>query len=89
MDFLERGAAMGWSVERARKYSEISPTRNGKGLTATIRITVRDSGVTEVNGSPVWADHPEIGATEAISGLLVEFHKQVDKRKKDLPATPL
>jgi predicted mannosyl-3-phosphoglycerate phosphatase (HAD superfamily) len=77
---------MGWSVKRARKYSDVVPTRNRKGLTATIRITVRDSGVTEVNGSPVWTEHPEIGATEAISALLVEFYKDVERRKKELSA---
>ena len=76
---------MGWSVQRARKYSEIVPTRNDKGLTATITITVRDSGVTEVNRSPVWTNHPEMGVTEAIAALLIEFYKDVDKRKRHLP----
>jgi hypothetical protein len=75
---------MGWSVERARKHSEITPTPHGKGLTARIEVTVRDSGVTEVNRSPVWTEHPEAGVTEAIAALLIEFYKEVDKRKRHL-----
>jgi len=85
VEFLAREATMGWSVERARKYSEIAPTRNGKGLTATIKVTVRDPCVTEVNRSPVWTDHPEIGVTEAIAALLIELYKEVGKRKRHLP----
>ena len=75
---------MGWSVKRARKYSEIAPTPHGTGLTATIKVTVRDSGVTEVKRSPVWTEHPETGVTEAIAALLIEFYKEVEKRKRDL-----
>lgn len=72
---------MGCTVEQARKTSEIAPTPNGEGLTATIKVTVRDSGVTEVNGTPGWTAHPETGVTEAIAALLVEFYKRVDARK--------
>jgi hypothetical protein len=86
--YWDERVTMDWSVQRARRNSVISPTRNEKGLTATIKITVRDSGVTEVNGSPVWTDHPEAGAAEAITALLVEFYKQVDKRKRNLPTAP-
>jgi hypothetical protein len=75
---------MGWSVDRARKYSAIAPTPHGKGLTATIEITVCDSGVTEVNRSPVWTEHPDTGVTEAMAALLIEFYKEVDKRKRHL-----
>lgn len=64
---------MGWTVEQAQKHSVIKLTPKGKGLAATINVTVRDSGVTEVNGTPVWAAHPETGVTEAIAALLVEF----------------
>ena len=76
---------MGWTVEQAQKASEIAPTPKGKGLTATIKVTVRDSGVTEVNGTPVWTAHPETGVAEAVAALLVEFYKKVDKRKRNLP----
>lgn len=72
---------MGWTVEQARKASQIAPTPQGKGLTATIKVTVRDSGVTEVNGTPVWTAHPETGVAEAIAALLVEFYKKVDARR--------
>jgi hypothetical protein len=75
---------MGWTVEQAQKASEIAPTPKGKGLTATIKVTVRDSGVTEVNGTPVWTAHPETGVAEAVAALLVEFYKKVDKRKRNL-----
>ena len=77
-------ATMGWTVEQAQKASQIAPTPNGKGLTAMIKVTVRDSGVTEVNGTPVWTTHPETGVTEAIAALLVEFYKKVDKHRRDL-----
>jgi hypothetical protein len=73
---------MGWTVEQAQKASEIAPTPKGKGLTATIKVTVRDSGVTEVNGTPVWTAHPETGVAEAIAVLLVEFYKKVDNRRR-------
>jgi hypothetical protein len=73
---------MGWTVEQAKSVSRIAPTPKGKGLTATITITVRDSGMTEVNGTPVWTAHPETGVAEAIAALLVEFYKQVDQRKR-------
>jgi len=76
---------MGWTVEQAQKVSEIAPTTKGKGLTATIKVTVRDSGVTEVNGTPVWTAHPETGVAEAIAALMVEFYKEVDSRKRHLP----
>lgn len=66
---------MGWTVEQARRISRIAPTPNGKGLTATIKVMVRDSGVTEVNGTPVWTAYPETGVAEAIAALLVEFYK--------------
>jgi len=72
-------------VEQAQKVSEIAPTPKGKGLTATIKVTVRDSGVTEVNGTPVWTAHPETGVAEAIAALMVEFYKKVDNRKRHLP----
>jgi hypothetical protein len=75
---------MGWTVAQARKASEITPTPKDKGLTATIKVTVRDSGVTEVNGTPVWTAHPETGVGEAIAALLVEFYKRVDARKHHL-----
>lgn len=75
---------MGWTVEQARKHSVIAETPKGRGLTATIKVTVRDSGVTEVNGTPVWTAHPEIGVSEAIAALLVEFYKEVDKRRRGL-----
>jgi hypothetical protein len=35
---------MGWTVEQAQKVSAIAPTPKGTGLTATIKVTVRDSG---------------------------------------------
>ena len=76
---------MGWTVEQAQKVSEIAPTPKGKGLTATIKVTVRDSGVTEVNGTPAWTAHPETGVAEAIAALMVEFYKKVDNRKRHLP----
>ena len=76
---------MDWTVKRAQKSSVIAETPNGRGLTATIKVTVRDSGVTEVNGTPVWTAHPETGVAEAIAALLVEFYKKVDKRRRDLP----
>jgi hypothetical protein len=76
---------MGWTVEQAQKASEIAPTPKGKGLTATIKVTVRDSGVTEVNGTPVWTAHPEAGVAEAVAALLVEFYKKVDDRRHHLP----
>lgn len=76
---------MGWTVEQAQKVSEIAPTPQGRGLTATIKVTVRDSGITEVNGTPVWTAHPEIGVAEAIAALLVEFYKQADNRRRRLP----
>jgi hypothetical protein len=57
----------------------------GKGLTATIKVTVRDSGVTEVNGTPVWTAHPETGVAEAVAALLVEFYKKVDKAEAQPP----
>ena len=76
---------MGWTVKQAQKHSVIAETPKGKGLTATIKVTVRDSGVTEVNGTPVWTAHPETGVAEAIAALLVEFYKKVDKRRRDLP----
>jgi hypothetical protein len=79
------GGTIGWSVKRARKHSGIAPTRNGKGLTATIKVTVRGSGVTEVNRLPVWTDHPETGVIEAIAPLLIEFYKEVDERGRHLP----
>jgi hypothetical protein len=69
---------MGWTVDQAKKASQIGPTPNNKGLTATIKITVRSSGITEVNGTPVWSAHPETGVAEAIAALLVEFYKRVD-----------
>jgi hypothetical protein len=75
---------MGWTVEQAQKHSVIQETPNGKGLTATIKVTVRDSGMTEVNGTPVWTAHPETGVAEAIAALLVEFYKRVDKRRRDV-----
>jgi len=81
MEFPAREATMGWTVEQARKASQIGPTPNEKGLTTTIKVTVRDSGVTEVNGTPVWTAHPETGVAEAIAALLVEFYKRVDARK--------
>jgi hypothetical protein len=80
----EEGNHVGWTVRQAQTASEITPTPNGKGLTATIKVTVRDSGVTEVNGTPVWAAHPETGVAEAIAALLVEFYKKVDKRRSHL-----
>jgi hypothetical protein len=76
---------MGWTVEQAQNASEIAPTPKGRGLTATIKVTVRDSGVTEVNGTPVWTAHPETGVAEAIAALLVEFYKKVDKHRRHLP----
>jgi len=76
---------MGWTVEQAQKVSEVAPTPKGKGLTATIKVTVRDSGVTKVNGTPVWTAHPETGVAEAIAALLVEFYKKVDNRRRHLP----
>jgi hypothetical protein len=75
---------MGWTVEQAQSHSVIAPTPKGKGLTVTIKVTVRDSGLTEVNGTPVWTAHPETGVAEAIAALLVEFYKKVDKRRRDL-----
>ena len=72
-------------MEQAQKVSEIAPTPKGKGLTATIKVTVRDSGVTEVNGTPVWTAHPETGVAEAIAALMVEFYKKLDNRKRRLP----
>ncbi len=76
---------MGWTVEQAQKASDIAPTPKGRGLTTTIKVTVRDSGMTEVNGTPVWTAHPEMGVTEAIGALLVEFYKKVDERRRRLP----
>jgi hypothetical protein len=65
--------------------SEIAPTPNGKWLTATSKVTVRDSGVTEVNGTPVRTARPETGVAEANAALMVEFNKKVDNRKRHLP----
>ena len=76
---------MGWTVEQARKVSEIELTPRGKGLTATIKVTVRDSGVTEINGTPMWTAHPETGVGETIAALLVEFYKEVDRRRRHVP----
>jgi hypothetical protein len=73
---------MAWTIEQAKRASVIAPTPKGKGLMAKITITVRDSGITEVNGTPVWTAHPETGVAEAIAALLVEFYKQVDQRKR-------
>jgi hypothetical protein len=39
---------MGWTVEQAKSASAITPTPKGQVLTATITITIRDSGMTEV-----------------------------------------
>jgi hypothetical protein len=77
---------VGWTVEQAQKASEIAPTPKDRGLTATIKVTVRDSGVIEVNGTHVWTAHPETAVAEAIAALLVEFYKKVDKRRRDLTA---
>jgi hypothetical protein len=57
----------------------------GRGAYGNDQDTVRDSGVTEVNGTPVWTAHPETGVAEAIAALLVEFYKKVDKRRRHLP----
>jgi hypothetical protein len=51
-----------------------------KGLTTTITITIRDSGVTEVNGTPMWSAHPELGVTQAVITLMAEFYKVADHR---------
>jgi hypothetical protein len=68
-----------------KRASAIAPTPKGKGLTGTITITVRDSGMTEVNGTPVRTAHPDTGLAEAIAALLVELYKQVDQRKRQRP----
>ena len=62
---------MTWLVNYAEKSWKTAETPDGKGLTTTITVTIRDSGVTEVNGTPVRSAHPELGVTQAVMSLLV------------------
>lgn len=58
------------SVQLAQKALKCQPTPNGKGLTCTIKVAIRDSGMYEVNGIPMWNEHPESGTSQAIAALL-------------------
>lgn len=73
-----------WSVNYAEKSCKTAETPHGKGLTTTITVTIRDSGVTEVNGTPVWSAHPELGGTQAVMSLLAEFRKVANNRATSL-----
>jgi hypothetical protein len=73
---------MSMSIKLARQVSRVAPTAKDKGLTCTIEVTVYDKGVTEVNGVPMWTEHPENGTAQAIACLLAEFYKDCDRRAK-------
>ena len=80
------------SLDRIRKSMDVKPTSLDKGLTLTLRVTGYDNGMVEVDGIPI-NESPSyeqgagwIGAAEIAVSTLSEFRRQVETRRKGLPA---
>jgi len=76
------------TLDRIRQSMTVTPTKQDKGLTLTVRITAYDNGMIEVDGIPINespnydSGHGWMGASEIVISTLAEFRRQAEKRRK-------
>ena len=79
---------MGASIPRIRGEMKVAPTATDKGITLTLTVTAYDNGMIAVNGTPINCQpnydqgHGWLGATDVLTGTLVEFRKLVVARRR-------
>jgi len=77
------------TIDGVRKLLDVQPTRDDKGLTLTVKVTVYDKdNLVTLNGRPMRKEHDLalglLAASEHTAAHLGEFYRLVEERRLQL-----